>query len=263
MSSIPLRLFKIKIVIPLFLLWLGNYSSQAQTIMNTEVAMHDLAEKPYSLHLNLAGDFQFGNVKLSQVNTSLLMSKKKKNHLFRLMFGYDYLSQNTQTINSDYSGQFRYNHFINRKSIVGFVQIQNAKALSMRRRVLAGLALRSSIYLNTKNNDYFDISLGVFRESELYDIANGSKLAIENLRVSFSSFASYHLTDNIRSTFSIYFQQNANSISDFRLYNDSRIYFDMKKISLYVTWQLRYHNTPYVDITSADNELMFGIEYSI
>lgn len=263
MSSIPLRFFELKIVVLLLLLWLGNYSSQAQTIMNTEVAMHDLAVKPYSLHLNLAGDFQFGNVKLSQVNSSLLMSKKKKNNLFRLMFGYDYLSQDSQTISSDYSGQLRYNYFINRNSIVGFVQVQNARALSMRRRVLAGLAYRSSICENKKNNDYFDISLGAFRESELYNIASGSELSIENLRISFSSFASYHLTDKIRSTFSIYFQQNAASITDFRLFNDTRIYFDMKKVSFYVTWRLRYHSTPYIDIKSADNELMFGIEYSI
>lgn len=251
--ELPLKMF--------FLILFTFYSflSQSQTILNTERAMKDI-DTVLNVSANMEGDFRFGNVELLQFNSSLLAGKKFNSNLIRAIFSYEYLAEDQNIINSDYSGQIRYNYLIDKNSIFTFIQGQNARALRMNKRFLIGGGYRQAIIKNYKKNNYLDLSLGLFYEYELYDKNLTAETEINNLRVSFSSFSQFKLSKNFRFTNTVYFQVNSKKIKDFRLFSDSRLYYDLKTLSFYLTYQNRYHNTPYIDIENMDSELIMGLE---
>ena len=236
-----------------------SFGSQSQTILNTERAMKDI-DTLLNVSTNMEGDFRFGNVELLQFNSSLLAGKKFNSNLIRAIFSYEYLAEDQNIINSDYSGQIRYNYLIDKNSIFTFIQAQNARALRMNKRFLIGGGYRQAIIKNYKKNNYLDLSLGLFYEYELYDKNLTAETEINNLRVSFSSFSQFKLSKNFRFTNTVYFQVNSKKIKDFRLFSDSRLYYDLKTLSFYLTYQNRYHNTPYIDIENMDSELIMGLE---
>jgi len=166
-------------------------SIQAQTIVNTENMMTS-SDSSLVLGIGLDGDFQTGNVNLSQFNSTLQLGKRFDQHLVRFIGDYEYLSEDNRVISSDITSQLRYNYFIKKSSLFAFTQTQKVKSLKMNYRFLVGGGYRHTFYRKEKN--YFDLSSGVFYERELYlkDISN--EVNIENIPLSNSAFFRFNIT---------------------------------------------------------------------
>jgi hypothetical protein len=77
------------------------------------------------------GDFKFGNLELYQFNITNQIGKKFDKHLIRLLFNYEYISENKEVLASDYTAQLRYNYSLGNHSLFSFVQSQKSRALSL------------------------------------------------------------------------------------------------------------------------------------
>ena len=139
-----------------------------------------------SYNLAFQGDFNFGNIDLIQFNTSHQFAKSVDRNLFRVLFNYEYIEEGDQKIAADYTGQLRYNYSINKNSLFAFAQAQNLKSLRMNHRYISGGGYRHNLF--SKDNDYLDLSAGLFFEDELYDKDQAESTQVYNWRYSFSSF---------------------------------------------------------------------------
>ena len=108
----------------------------------------------------LNGDFKLGNLELYQFNITSQVGKKVDKNLIRLVFNYEYISENNEVLASDYTAQLRYNYTLGNNSVFTFLQSQKSKALSLNYRHLIGGGYRHNIY--KKEDNYFDFSLGAF-----------------------------------------------------------------------------------------------------
>ena len=236
-----------------------SLNSFAQTILNTESLFKEI-DSTYSVKVNAEADFNFGNIELIQFNNSLAIGKRFKSKLIRVSFGYEYISEDKETIANDWSGQLRINHFFNKNSLFLFLQGQNVISLKLNYRYLLGSGYRHRFIESGKN--YFDFSAGFFLENELYQKAT-NPIYTNNFRYSFSAFSNLSISDKIILNTSLYYQINSASLNDFRVYLEPRLYFDFDKISFYINNRFRYHSTPYIDVLKSDNEFILGIEIDI
>jgi hypothetical protein len=232
---------------------------QAQTILNTE-NMAAPTDSALLLGTSLDGNFQAGNVNLAQINTTLLLGKRVNRHMVRFSGAYRYLSKDERVISSDIISQFRYNYALDQHSVYAFTQTQKVKSLKMNYRFLLGGGYRHNFY--RKDKDYFDISTGLFYEKELYLRDSPNEVNIQNVRLSNSAFIRYTIAPKTYINTSVYYQLNLTNIRDLRFYFEPRLYHDFSKVSTYLTGQLRYHSTPYVDVKPADLILLLGFEFN-
>jgi hypothetical protein len=233
---------------------------QAQTILNTE-NMTAPTDSALLLSTSLDGNFQAGNINLTQINTTLVLGKRVNRHMVRFSGGYRYLSQNERVISSDIVSQFRYNYALDHHSVYAFTQTQKVKSLKMNYRFLLGGGYRHNFY--RKDKDYFDISTGLFYEKELYLRDSPDEVNIQNIRLSNSAFIRYTFAPKTYINTSVYYQLNLTNIRDLRFYFEPRLYHDFSKVSTYLTGQLRYHSTPYVDVKPADLILLVGFQFNL
>ena len=233
---------------------------QSQTIVNTENLMKSV-DSTLTVGFGLNGDFKLGNLELYQFNVTSQVGKKFDKNLIRLVFNYEYISENNEVLASDYTAQLRYNYSIDNHSVFSFVQSQKSKALNLDYRHLIGGGYRHSIY--KKEENYFDFSLGAFYEDELYLKNTVDQVNVSNYRLSLSSFFKVKLSKKSFINTSIYYQINVENIEDTRLFIEPRWYYEFDTISLYVTTQIRHHTTPYIDIKKTDSELLVGLEFNL
>tara|TARA_B110000881_G_C18459343_1_gene455368 strand:+ start:147 stop:929 length:783 start_codon:yes stop_codon:yes gene_type:complete len=233
---------------------------QSQTIVNTENLMKSV-DSTLSVGFGLNGDFKFGNLELYQFNITNQIGKKFDKHLIRLLFNYEYISENNEVLAADYTAQLRYNYSIGNHSIFSFIQSQKSKALNLDYRHLIGGGYRHNIY--KKDENYFDFSLGAFYEDELYLKNTIEQVNVQNYRLSLSSFLKVKLSKKSFINTSIYYQINFDNSKDTRLFIEPRWYYDFDKIAVYITTQIRHHTTPYIDIKKTDSELLVGLEFNL
>ena len=233
---------------------------QSQTIVNTENLMKSV-DSTLTVGFGLNGDFKFGNLELYQFNITNQIGKKFDKHLIRLLFNYEYISENNEVLAADYTAQLRYNYSVGNHSIFSFVQSQKSKALNLDYRHLIGGGYRHNIY--KKDENYFDFSLGAFYEDELYLKNTIEQVNVQNYRLSLSSFLKVKLSKKSFINTSIYYQINFDNSKDTRLFIEPRWYYDFDKIAVYVTTQIRHHTTPYIDIKKTDSELLIGLEFNL
>ena len=233
---------------------------QSQTIVNTENLMKSV-DSTLSVGFGLNGDFKFGNLELYQFNITSQVGKKFEKNLIRLVFNYEYISENNEVLAADYTAQLRYNYSIGNHSIFSFIQSQKSKALNLDYRHLIGGGYRHNIY--KKDENYFDFSLGAFYEDELYLKNTTEQVNVSNYRLSLSSFLKVKLSKKSFINTSIYYQINFDNSKDTRLFIEPRWYYDFDKIAVYVTTQIRHHTTPYIDIKKTDSELLVGLEFNL
>ena len=214
-----------------------------------------------TLGFGVNGDFKFGNLELYQFNITNQIGKKFDNHLIRLLFNYEYISENNEVLASDYTAQLRYNYNIGNHSIFSFIQSQKSRALNLNYRNLIGGGYRHNIY--KKDEHYFDLSAGVFFENELYLKDTDEEIMVENYRASLSSFFKVRVSKKSFINTSIYYQINLDNVKDARLFIEPRWYYEFDKISVYLTTQIRHHTTPYIDIKKTDSELLVGLEFTL
>ena len=112
------------------------------------------------------GNYTSGNIELIQLNSANQIAFKKDKNLIRLFFNYEFISQDKETISSDYTSQLRYSFTLKNNSLYSFVQGQKAISLSLNSRYLIGIGYRQSIIKKDKN--YLDVAFGPFYENEMY-----------------------------------------------------------------------------------------------
>ena len=239
---------------------LFSFNLRSQTIINTENLMKSV-DSTLSIGFGVNGDFKFGNLELYQFNITNQIGKKFDRNLIRFLFNYEYISENNEVLASDYTAQLRYNYSLGNHSVFSFIQSQKSRALSLNYRNLIGGGYRHNVY--KKNENYFDLSAGVFYENELYLKNTDEELMIENYRLSLSSFFKVKVSKKSFINTSIYYQINIDNTEDTRLFIEPRWYYDFDKIAVYVTTQIRHHTTPYIDIKKTDSELLVGLEFNL
>lgn len=246
-----------KQILLLLLISFSFSNSFGQTIINTEALLKEI-DSTFAFKLNIEGNVNFGNIEFGQLNNSLSIGKKINNSLLRLSFGYEYISEDKEVLADDWVGQIRLNKFYKKNSAFIFVQGQNVKSLKLIHRYLMGAGYR--IRIKEKQTNYFDFSLGLFYEDELYEAENLSQIEKYNYRYSLSSFSNFSITEKILLNTSIYYQINTEDLNDRRLFIEPRLYFDFTSFPIYLNLKYRYHSKPYVEILKSDTELTFGIE---
>ncbi len=251
---------KTKIYNFLLLLLLFGPFALAQTIINTENMMLDDKGK-LSYAMSLQGDLNFGNIDLIQFSTAQQLSKSVDKHLFRLLLNYDYIKESGTEISSDYTGQIRYNYRINKNSFFAFLQTQNIKSLRMNHRYTSGGGYRQRMI--QKEDNFWDLSAGLFFEDELYDSNLGTQNQVYNWRYSLSTFLKHKFSEKLFINLSLYYQINASNTKDYRLFLEPRIYYTLNKFNIFLDWTYRFHSTPYIDIFRTDNSLNAGIEFNL
>ena len=239
---------------------LFSFNLRSQTIINTENLMKSV-DSTLSIGFGVNGDFKFGNLELYQFNITNQIGKKFDRNLIRFLFNYEYISENNEVLASDYTAQLRYNYSLGNHSVFSFIQSQKSRALNLNYRNLIGGGYRHNVY--KKDENYFDLSAGVFYENELYLKNTDEELMIENYRLSLSSFFKVKVSKKSFINTSIYYQINIDNTEDTRLFIEPRWYYDFDKIAVYVTTQIRHHTTPYIDIKKTDSELLVGLEFNL
>ena len=151
------------------------------------------------------GNMERGNIELTESNLSLQIGKKINNSLFRFVLGHEYESDSQEVLSNDFSGQIRYNYSIVNNSIFSFIQAQNVRSLKMLHRYLIGGGYRFNLY--KKNQNYFDLSAGIFYEDELYE-EEKNQIKVYNYKYSFSSFSTFYIDEKLSLNTSIYYQLN-------------------------------------------------------
>lgn len=235
----------------------------AQGIVNTEKMLSD-AEEEITMSFDISGNFSFGNIRLFQSGSSLTTGLRKEEQLFRAVFGYDFLRSDGQVKSSDLFHQFRYNYFIGDHSFYGFYQIQNTKSLELKNRWLTGGGIRLS--LHRKEKAYFDIAFGGFYESEVYNRTSdtGNEIEIDNFKANINSFWNLQLSKNVEFLSTIYYQIAFETLSDQRLFLESKLSFELNKSDFTVTYRNRSHTEPYIDgIDKSDQRLLFGFSFDL
>lgn len=251
---------KTKIYNFLLLLLLFGPFALAQTIINTENMMLDDQGK-LSYAMSFQGDLNFGNIDLIQFSTAQQLSKSVDKHLFRLLLNYDYIKESGTEISSDYTGQIRYNYRINKNSFFAFLQTQNIKSLRMNHRYTSGGGYRQRMI--QKEDNFWDLSAGLFFEDELYDNNLSTQNQVYNWRYSLSTFLKHKFSEKLFINLSLYYQINTSNTKDYRLFLEPRIYYTLEKFNIFLDWTHRFHSTPYIDIFRTDNSLNVGIEFKL
>ena len=244
----------------LLLLLLFGPFALAQTIINTENMMIDDQGK-LSYAMSFQGDLNFGNIDLIQFSSAQQLSKSVDKHLFRLLLNYDYIKESGTEISSDYTGQIRYNYRINKNSFFAFLQAQNIKSLRMNHRYTSGGGYRHRMI--QKEDNFWDLSAGLFFEDELYDNNLSTQNQVYNWRYSLSSFLKHKFSEKLFINLSLYYQINTSNTKDYRLFLEPRIYYTLEKFNIFLDWTHRFHSTPYIDVFRTDNSLNVGIEFNL
>ena len=244
----------------LLLLLLFGPFALAQTIINTENMMIDDQGK-LSYAMSFQGDLNFGNIDLIQFSTAQQLSKSVDKHLFRLLLNYDYIKESGTEISSDYTGQIRYNYRINKNSFFAFLQAQNIKSLRMNHRYTSGGGYRHRMI--QKEDNFWDLSTGLFFEDELYDNNLSTQNKVYNWRYSLSTFLKHKFSEKLFINLSLYYQINTSNTKDYRLFLEPRIYYTLEKFNIFLDWTHRFHSTPYIDVFRTDNSLNVGIEFNL
>ena len=244
----------------LLLLLLFGPFALAQTIINTENMMIDDQGK-LSYAMSFQGDLNFGNIDLIQFSTAQQLSKSVDKHLFRLLLNYDYIKESGTEISSDYTGQIRYNYRINKNSFFAFLQAQNIKSLRMNHRYTSGGGYRHRMI--QKEDNFWDLSAGLFFEDELYDNNLSTQNQVYNWRYSLSTFLKHKFSEKLFINLSLYYQINTSNTKDYRLFLEPRIYYTLEKFNIFLDWTHRFHSTPYIDIFRTDNSLNVGVEFKL
>jgi hypothetical protein len=244
----------------LLLLLLFGPFALAQTIINTENMMIDDQGK-LSYAMSFQGDLNFGNIDLIQFSTAQQFSKSVNKHLFRLLLNYDYIKESGTEISSDYTGQIRYNYRINKNSFFAFLQAQNIKSLRMNHRYTSGGGYRHRMI--QKEDNFWDLSAGLFFEDELYDNNLSTQNQVYNWRYSLSTFLKHKFSEKLFINLSLYYQINTSNTKDYRLFLEPRIYYALEKFNIFLDWTHRFHSTPYIDVFRTDNSMNVGIEFNL
>jgi len=239
---------------------LFSFLCNGQSIVNTE-SMSAKSDSTFIFTSSLDGNYTTGNIELIQLNSANQIAFKKDKNLIRLFFNYEFISQDKETISSDYISQLRYSFTLKNNSLYSFVQGQKAISLSLNSRYLIGIGYRQSIIKKDKN--YLDVAFGPFYENEMYLQNSQAEVHKINYRYSFSSFFNFKLGKKLENNTVFYYQLKSNEFKDYRIYLEPRLLYSFDHFKVYATLRYRFHSTPYIDIKQTDKQLLLGVNYEL
>ncbi len=211
----------------------------SQTILNSE-SLLGIANEKLAVQVKLSANWESGNENTFSTFNQILVGTKNEKQIWRLIIGHDFEDDEGEIVANDWSGQLRFNHYVNVKnSIYSFVQLQNIRVLQMNHRYLIGSGYRHSLYAN--ESQYFDLAIGLFYEDEEYP-----KLQSNKLRFNVNGFARVKIFENLFFNCVTYFQINTKDTSDIRLFIEPKVNFEHDKFALSIIAQNRYNSTPYL-----------------
>lgn len=248
-----------KILVFTLLFWFSS-KLLSQSIVNTE-SMSVKTDSTFLFTSSLDGNYTTGNIELTQLNIANQLAYKEGNNLIRLFFNYEYISENNETISSDYTSQLRYSYSFKKSSLYSFIQGQKAVSLSLNSRYLLGLGYRQTIF--KKDINYLDVAFGPFYENEMYLKEDETTLHIINYRYSFSSFLNFKLSNKLQNNVVVYYQINSEDFNDYRVYFEPKLVYSFEHFKLYTTLRYRFHSTPYIEIKQTDTQLLFGVNFDL
>lgn len=236
------------------------FSVWCQSIVNTE-SMSAKLDSTFVFTTSFDGNYSSGNIDLIQFNSSNQLAYKYDRNLVRLFLNYEYISQDKETISSDYTSQLRYAYSLKKNSVYSFIQGQKAVSLSLNSRYLLGFGYRQNLYKKDKN--YLDVAFGPFYENEMYLKNSESTVHVINYRYSLSSFFNFKITDKLENNTVFYYQLKSNDFQDYRIYFEPKILYNFEHFKIYITLRYRFHSTPYIDIKNTDSQILFGFSYDL
>ena len=123
--------------------------------------------------------------------------------------------------------------------------------------------IRCDTRIIQKEDNFWDLSAGLFFEDELYDNNLSTQNQVYNWRYSLSTFLKHKFSEKLFINLSLYYQINTSNTKDYRLFLEPRIYYSLDKFNIFLDWTYRFHSTPYIDIFRTDNSLNVGIEFNL
>lgn len=251
----------LKRIIFIYILIFGfSTNLHSQSIVNTE-NMSAKLDSTFVFSTSFDGNYTTGNVELIQVNSANQLAYKNNRNLVRLFLNYEFISQDNETISSDYTSQLRYSYSLKNNSLYSFVQAQKAVSLSLNSRYLIGIGYRHNLVKKVKN--YLDVAFGPFYENEMYLKNSIEEVHIINFRYSFSTFFNFKISERLENNTVFYYQLNSEDFKDYRVYLEPRISYSFDHFKIYTTLRYRFHSTPYIEIRNSDTQILFGCSYDL
>ena len=257
MKKYPLKILFIFYSINLF----------SQVIIDTESSLKKI-DSTFHVFGEFSGLTTKGNIKMSILNSSLILGQKIDKNLYRLSFQNSMTKFNGTLFDNNISGQFRYNYnYKSNNSLFSFIQLGKSLRESINSRNLYGLGLRNRIL--TKETNYLDFAYGPFYEIEkypsyIYSKIPYSKFTKYNWRFSLNSFSYIKITNQVSFLSTIYSQLNLNDLRDIRLYLNLYLsYAITKNISVFLRYTSRSSSIQYVKGNVNDSSILYGTKISL
>lgn len=238
----------------------------SQSVINTE-KFQFLEQKKYITAIEISYDGTVGNANTQILNTNFLFGYKvKKKHIIRLMGGADFLSENTNIIQSEAYAQIRYNYVVS-KYLRGFLfyQSQFNKVILLEDRNLIGTGLKFSFFNNDSSKVGLNIGLGAMYEDEHL---NSELIGVEDIahtqEFRFANFISFNwqIIKNISLNYIIYYQPAFKNINDIRVLNNLDIQFQISEIfSVQFSLNYLYDSKPPSTIIQHDANFTAGLVF--
>lgn len=232
-----------------------------KTIVNTE-KLSVYAEQDHLAGIEMNVDIEKGNSNISSFDGTTFLFYEKKNHMIKLVAGWEYLSEEYNDIIERYFLQLRYNYLLGSGfRTFSFYQIQRNKSLLLKRRQLLGTGLRK--ILSPFDSLKIDAGTGVMIENEFLDIhkiSSNEKTEQMTCRISNVVTVLYKLESQFSILNSTFLQPDVKDFRDFRFLNESTLIFTVKKFLLLSTsfiW--RYDSQPPGDLKKSDFNLKTGV----
>ena len=239
----------------------------SQSIVNTEKLLKK-TEEGFGFSAELIGSSLRGNAQMTSLECSSNLVYKKKNNVFKLLIGGEYIEEEQDTISNSMFGQLRYNYLFNeRNRIFIFYQLQRNKILELEKRQLFGLGYRNNILQNKLDSSRLfkcDISIGVMQEEEILnsDSLRNDEIAHTNFTRMISSLVFVcNITSIITVVNTTYYQPYIKELGDYRVLNETNLLIEINDwLSFNLDLEYRYDSDhPSVLTTNTDFNTNCGI----
>lgn len=242
-----------------------------QTIVNTEKLFNSDSTR-FKFSSELLGSVISGNASVFLLEYSANAAFQQGKNQIMLLSGGEYINEEKQIVSNSHFGQFRYSYILSDWiTPYGFYQIQSNEILLLRRRQLAGIGNRMTLFRVLKHDSLEVIisrlSLGCMLEEELL---NRDKLPVDEkvytnyFRGNLNFVLSFAISENISFINTTYYQPYFKNFKDYRLLNETNILFEItERLSFSVDFEIRYDNDPPKVLKNNDINSNFGLLFQI
>ncbi len=248
----------IKILIPLIFISCGVRAQlvnvESKRMQNDTMAFAGNVTASYSYKQSNTTTFS-----LFKAGMTLQTRTKTKKSVFLILGSYDLTKTNTSNINNSGFIHFRYirkfNNFIRLES---FIQYQNNEVLLLDKRTLLGVGPRLKLFNKENLKSSFGVLYMYEIEQTLEDIP---QLNRDHRLSSYFTFTYAFPKDLCEVNTITYFQPRLDDFSDFRLTNQTSLYFKIiKNISLSVNINYLYDTKPPKGVISNSFSSTMGVK---